>query len=807
MEHFSNGDFYSVQIPLIQPELYIPNFMKSAQCSLQLQGQVTSNIYTRPRSFQLTQTSFHPLPSNLSRVGDFKILESLGKGNFAEVKLAEHVITGDKVAIKIIQKNPKSLDKDSEILKNVYREVQILKMLQHPNITELYQVINTDSNIFLIMEYASGGDTFEKISRLPNKRFNEEDSKRIIFQTTLALEFCHRNNIVHRDLKAENLLLDLEGNVKLADFGFASFFRSNQSLHTFCGSPPYAAPEVFGGKPYDGTQTDVWSLGVLLFVLITGYFPFQATSVPAMRDLVTAAHFQLPTWVSAECEALIRKMIVVNPQKRISIRGIKKDPWLQSVAKQQVEVIRAGRSSTPQPNDINEQVLKLMQAHNFDRQRVLESVHMKKYDSNYATYTLMVKKLKSLSMKGKSSCYYSHESIKRRPSNIAEKALFKINGSCHPHHIPPVNHESHDVNRHVFPSPYFIISKNDPSIYQQQTYESSNADDEGLGLSSNDLLTNWHQNLNFLKKRIHRRHSVAPDITSYVFPTTIVQDKHPLSLVSSSNEQVISQLIRRSSGFCEETFSLAAKQNDEYSNEVTSTRSSPVEHQIYSPYKDCSCGHSGRRRASDGLLRCHDDDNKLSEQLRRLRQINGFLAITQEEDVMTSSPPQKYSTFNPSFARQPIMMTLPSQSFDHMTSQNKANRAYLASPRRRSIHSAPYYVPRSRCTSPHDRDSPMNDVTTRQTRDQLKFLEHQAAQIVEQSSNDFITTETSREVMTSLPLEDHSKYHQNLMHQRLLWNYQLEAHHMPEILKKLQINSESRVIDNATIAQWMTQSK
>jgi len=154
------------------------------------------------------------------------------------------------------------------------------------------------------------------------------------------------------------------------------------------------------------------------------------------------------------------------------------------------------------------------------------------------------------------------------------------------------------------------------------------------------------------------------------------------------------------------------------------------------------------------------------------------------------------------------MMTLPSQSFDHMTSQNKANRAYLASPRRRSIHSAPYYVPRSsRCTSPHDRDSPMNDVTTRQTRDQLKLLEHQAAQIVEQSSNDFITTETSREVMTSLPLEDHSKYHQNLMHQRLLWNYQLEAHHMPEILKKLQINSESRVIDNATIAQWMTQSK
>lgn len=186
------------------------------------------------------------------RVGFYDIDRTIGKGNFAVVKLAKHRITKSQVAIKIIDKS--RLDKSN--LEKVYREVQIMKMLSHPNVIKLYQVMETKSMLYLVTEYASNGEMFDYLDT--HGRMSEKEAKKKFMQIISAVEYCHKRHVVHRDLKAENLLLDGNMNIKIADFGFSNFFTPGENLATWCGSPPYAAPEVFEGQKYDGPQLDIW---------------------------------------------------------------------------------------------------------------------------------------------------------------------------------------------------------------------------------------------------------------------------------------------------------------------------------------------------------------------------------------------------------------------------------------------------------------------------------------------------------------------------------------------------------------------
>uniref|UniRef100_A0A8C7I8E3 non-specific serine/threonine protein kinase n=1 Tax=Oncorhynchus kisutch TaxID=8019 RepID=A0A8C7I8E3_ONCKI len=229
-----------------------------------------------------------------------------------------------QVAIKIVDKT----QLDDENLKKIFREVQIMKMLRHPHIIRLYQVMETERMIYLVTEYASGGEILVN-HLVAHGRMAEKDARRKFKQIVAAVHFCHCRNIVHRDLKAENLLLDHNLNIKIADFGFSNLFSRGQLLKTWCGSPPYAAPELFEGKEYDGPKVDIWSLGVVLYVLVCGALPFDGSTLQNLRARVLSGKFRIPFFMSTDCEYLIRHMLVLEPSRRLSMEQICKNKWMK----------------------------------------------------------------------------------------------------------------------------------------------------------------------------------------------------------------------------------------------------------------------------------------------------------------------------------------------------------------------------------------------------------------------------------------------------------------------------------------------
>ncbi|XP_059037596.1 serine/threonine-protein kinase SIK3 isoform X6 [Mustela nigripes] len=325
-----------------------------------------------------------PVPA---RIGYYEIDRTIGKGNFAVVKRATHLVTKAKVAIKIIDKT----QLDEENLKKIFREVQIMKMLCHPHIIRLYQVMETERMIYLVTEYASGGEIFDHL--VAHGRMAEKEARRKFKQIVAAVYFCHCRNIVHRDLKAENLLLDANLNIKIADFGFSNLFTPGQLLKTWCGSPPYAAPELFEGKEYDGPKVDIWSLGVVLYVLVCGALPFDGSTLQNLRARVLSGKFRIPFFMSTECEHLIRHMLVLDPSKRLSMEQICKHKWMKLgdadpnfdrlIA--ECQQLKEDRQIDP----LNEDVLLAMEDMGLDKERTLQSLRSDAYDHYSAIYSLL----------------------------------------------------------------------------------------------------------------------------------------------------------------------------------------------------------------------------------------------------------------------------------------------------------------------------------------------------------------------------------------------------------------------------------
>ncbi|XP_073177069.1 serine/threonine-protein kinase SIK3 isoform X5 [Lepidochelys kempii] len=300
--------------------------------------------------------------------------------------------TDDEVAIKIIDKT----QLDEENLKKIFREVQIMKMLCHPHIIRLYQVMETERMIYLVTEYASGGEIFDHL--VAHGRMAEKEARRKFKQIVAAVHFCHCCNIVHRDLKAENLLLDANLNIKIADFGFSNIFTPGQLLKTWCGSPPYAAPELFEGKEYDGPKVDIWSLGVVLYVLVCGALPFDGSTLQNLRARVLSGKFRIPFFMSTECEHLIRHMLVLDPSKRLSMEQICKHKWMKLGEADaefdrliaECQHLKIERQMEP----LNEDVLLAMVEMGLDKERTLQSLRTDAYDHYSAIYSLLCDRLK-----------------------------------------------------------------------------------------------------------------------------------------------------------------------------------------------------------------------------------------------------------------------------------------------------------------------------------------------------------------------------------------------------------------------------
>ena len=265
----------------------------------------------------------HPLSTSL--IGDFKIGTKLGQGTFSKVCQGIHLPTGEKVAIKIMSKD-QIKEKSDKI--RIEKEINIQKKLHHQNIVQQYAIIETDSTIYIISEYCSGGELFDYI--VSKRKLYEVEACRIYQQLISGLEYLHKQRICHRDLKPENLLFDSKHNLKIADFGLSNDYHKGK-LSTPCGSPCYAAPEMVTGRKYGGTSVDIWSSGIVLYTMVCGFLPFEDDNQNILFGKIAKGLFSLPSFLSVSCKDLLKKILVTDPKKRYGFEEIKHHPWFLSV--------------------------------------------------------------------------------------------------------------------------------------------------------------------------------------------------------------------------------------------------------------------------------------------------------------------------------------------------------------------------------------------------------------------------------------------------------------------------------------------
>lgn len=271
----------------------------------------------------------------------------LGQGNFAKVYHGRDLKSGQSIAIKVIDKE-KVLKVG--LIDQTKREISVMKMIKHPNVIQLYEVMATKTKIYFAMEYAKGGELFEKVSK---GRLKEDIARKYFQQLILAVDFCHSRGVYHRDLKPENLLLDEFGDLKVTDFGLSahdSCTRVDGLFHTTCGTPAYVAPEVISRRGYDGGKSDIWSCGVILFVLFTGHLPFNDSNIIQMYRKISRADYKCPNWVPPEVRRLLKKILDPNPLTRISMKKIMENSWFKKGlhTKQNEKMSRSVSVSVPE---------------------------------------------------------------------------------------------------------------------------------------------------------------------------------------------------------------------------------------------------------------------------------------------------------------------------------------------------------------------------------------------------------------------------------------------------------------------------
>ncbi|GMJ15240.1 CBL-interacting protein kinase 8, SNF1-RELATED PROTEIN KINASE 3.13, PROTEIN KINASE 11 [Hibiscus trionum] len=259
------------------------------------------------------------------KVGKYEIGRTIGEGTFAKVKFAQNTETGESVAMKVLDRITIIKHK---MVDQIKREISIMKLVRHPYVVRLHEVIASRTKIYIILEFITGGELFDKI--VHNGRLSESEARRYFQQLIDGVEYCHSKGVYHRDLKPENLLLDSLGNLKISDFGLSALPEQGVSLlRTTCGTPNYVAPEVLSHKGYDGAVADVWSCGVILYVLMAGYLPFDELDLTTLYSKIERAEFSCPSWFPVGAKSLIHRILDPNPQTRITIEQIRSDEWFK----------------------------------------------------------------------------------------------------------------------------------------------------------------------------------------------------------------------------------------------------------------------------------------------------------------------------------------------------------------------------------------------------------------------------------------------------------------------------------------------
>ena len=309
----------------------------------------------------------------------YVMLETIGHGGCATVKLAQHRLTGTHVAVKTIRKREYWCNR-------VISEVELLMMADHPNIISLLQVIETKKKVYLIMELCEGKSLYQHIR---NAGYLQEDEARALFKQLLsAMNYCHNQGIVHRDLKPDNIMVEKDGKVKIIDFGLGTKVKPGQKLNLFCGTYPFSAPEVLLSTPYDGPKIDVWTLGVVLYFMVTGKIPFDACSIKKLVKRILAGKYSIPSRLSAELQDLLSLLMTANPKLRPTVAEVMVHPWVTEGSGVFPDPCEEQTPLKPDPA-----IVKAMGHIGFQAQDIEDSLRQRKFNQTMASYCLLKKQI------------------------------------------------------------------------------------------------------------------------------------------------------------------------------------------------------------------------------------------------------------------------------------------------------------------------------------------------------------------------------------------------------------------------------
>ena len=320
----------------------------------------------------------------------YKINKEIGSGTFGKVYLGEHIPTQSPLAIKVLDK---SKIQDRSDFERVCRELKISQTILHPHLVQLYDMLETENHIFLIMEYLEGGELYDYI--VSKRRLTEPEAFLYFIQVVSAIDYMHKLNIVHRDLKPENLLLDQQKRViKLVDFGLGRFYDVHAKVETACGSPCYAPPEMLSKFKYEPIKADIWSLGIVLYAMLAGFLPFDDDNTEVLYQKIIEGNFSMPHWISAEAQDLLSKIINKEPDKRISIAQIYEHPWFKksSEALYKQGVLTALEQYHEHFTGIDQEAVKAVMKGGYSEKEVLESINSKNFSDIYCYYNIVKNK-------------------------------------------------------------------------------------------------------------------------------------------------------------------------------------------------------------------------------------------------------------------------------------------------------------------------------------------------------------------------------------------------------------------------------
>jgi serine/threonine protein kinase len=366
-----------------------------------LNNRVSAGLSTVPNQFCSVREAFELLKvivntkpgqlSSSSMVMDmYMVGKVVGVGSYGKVRAAWHRLTGSKVAIKTYDK---AKFKDPEHWKRVQSEIKIMEQISHPRIARLFDAVETPKRMHLIMECLDGGNLCSYVKS--KKRLSEEESKKIFFQLLQSIEYLHSYSVVHRDVKLENVLFNDTKDVKLIDFGFSTVCQKGKRLRVFCGTPSYMAPEIVRRSEYEGKPVDMWSLGILLYAILCGYFPFRAKNYPDLYRRIARGSFEIPEELSANAKDLIRQLLTMDPYQRLTAPAALKHPWLQAQLASAPDLAKL-RLDTPilisekASDDVDEHVLHELEEFGIAREDLMKQILSKTHSATVTLYYLLL---------------------------------------------------------------------------------------------------------------------------------------------------------------------------------------------------------------------------------------------------------------------------------------------------------------------------------------------------------------------------------------------------------------------------------